>query len=106
MEFGESPSQCLRRELMEELEVVPLTMTQFKLSETVVQNRFNPSQQVIGIYYRVTIDPTGLNQINTRLNLAHTQGSLTLVRREWLSGKDLLNSLSFPMDLEIASGLL
>ncbi|MFY0674323.1 MAG: NUDIX domain-containing protein [Bacteroidia bacterium] len=99
LEFGETPVDCLKRELFEELSVKNPRVSLLHVSEVYVQNRFNPKQQVIGIYYEVELEQPDLDPINKNLNSIKNEGSLLMVRREWIKIKDLRNKLTFEMDL-------
>jgi len=103
MELGESPSQCLCRELREELGVEPSTMEQCGVSDVLVQNRFNPSQQVIGVYYRFSVSKMDLEHINRHLHTTFSQGALRHIKREWILKEKLVDSLSFEMDRNMAT---
>jgi mutator protein MutT len=106
LEFGETPIECLKRELQEELSISVVKFELLHVSEVYVQNRFNPKQQVIGIYYRVDISEEDLKIINSELNLAKLQGSLELVRRYWCPIIELGGVLTFEMDQDCALRLI
>lgn len=103
--FGETPAECLRRELREELNINNPKLNLHHVSEVYVQNRFNPNQQVIGIYYKVGINEIELKIINNELRLLKTQGKLDMLQRIWISKNDILSHLTFEMDLDAAKSI-
>jgi len=98
MELGETTIDCLKREFLEELEI---NITQAKLlyaTDILVQNQFNVSQQVMGLYFKVLVDETAISVINANLNKSFEFGQLTHFRRIWLPKDQVLQKLSFEMD--------
>jgi len=53
LEPGESLPQCVEREFMEETGIEVKTTSHFYTTDVFVQSKFDPSQQVIAIYYLV-----------------------------------------------------
>lgn len=106
MDLGETPPDCLRREIQEELHVDILDLKQYYFAERLVQNRFRPSQQVMGLYYTFTVGPDALSVIQKELDTSFDQELLTHIKREWVSKERLLKRLSFEMDQEMAAFLL
>jgi 8-oxo-dGTP pyrophosphatase MutT (NUDIX family) len=102
LEFGETPIECLKRELKEELLISTSKFELLHVSEVFVQNRFNPKQQVIGIYYKVDISEEDYKIINSELDLAKLQGNLELVKRHWCPINELESVLTFEMDQDCA----
>lgn len=102
LEFGETPIECLKRELKEELFISTSKFELLHVSEVYVQNRFDSKQQVIGIYYQVDISEQDHKIINSELNLAKLQGNLELVKRFWCPINELGRLLTFEMDQDCA----
>ncbi len=53
VEYGESPEQCLKRELKEELNMKDVQTELFFIPPQPIINYFRPDTQVLPIYYRV-----------------------------------------------------
>ena len=105
LEFGETPIECLKRELQEELSISVAKFELLHVSEIYVQNRFNPKQQVIGIYYRVEISEKDLLIIHRELSELKMQGNLELIKRIWCHKNDLSQKLTFEMDLDAVKSI-
>lgn len=105
LEFGETPVECLKRELQEELSISVAKFELLHVSEIYVQNRFNPKQQVIGIYYRVEISEKDLLIIHRELSELKMQGNLELIKRIWCHKNDLSQKLTFEMDLDAVKSI-
>ncbi len=54
LEFGEGTIECLKREFMEELNLVVDVESHFYTTDFFVASAFAPNLQVISIYYKVT----------------------------------------------------
>jgi 8-oxo-dGTP diphosphatase len=54
LEFGEGPIDCLKRELMEELQIEATDFRHLHTTDFFAQSAFNPDLQVLGIYYLVS----------------------------------------------------
>jgi len=105
LELGESTTDCLKREFAEELGVEVEIRELLYTCDFVVQNRFSPSQQVIGIYYSVVLDELALKKVNAELNDLRTQGQLELSHRQWVPQNELESALTFEMDKVAVSKL-
>jgi len=55
MEWGESPVECLSRELMEEFNLHIVSADLYYVTDFFQVSYFNPNDQVISIYYRCKI---------------------------------------------------
>lgn len=55
LEFGEGTVACLHRELQEELQQQPTQCDHFYTTDFFVQSAWNAQQQVISIYYKVSL---------------------------------------------------
>ncbi len=105
LELGETPIECLKRELKEELEIEGFNYKLFHISETFVQNRFNLLQQVIGIYFLVDLDSNQVDTINLYLEKSKVEEKLTLTNRFWAKKGDLGTLLTFALDIEASQKL-
>lgn len=105
MELGETPDQCLKREIREELHVSIQSLRQFHFAERLVQNRFRPTQQVMGLYYVFTLAPQDLSLVQRELTTTFTYEAIKHIKREWVAKEDLSRVLSFEMDQEVAAKL-
>lgn len=55
LEFGEGTIECLYRELHEELQIKPTHCQHFYTTDFFVQSAWNNKQQVLSIYYSVSL---------------------------------------------------
>lgn len=53
LEFGESPTECLKREFLEEMGQNITVEAHFYTTDFFVQSNFNPKKQVLAIYYLI-----------------------------------------------------
>lgn len=66
MEFGEGTIECLKREFKEELQIDVEVLHHFYTTDYYQRSYFNPDDQIISIYYRVSCnEPFDLQQINS-----------------------------------------
>lgn len=63
LEFGEGTKDCLKREFKEELNLDVEIGSHFYTQDFFVLNAFDPSEQIILIYYKATISDKALNQL-------------------------------------------
>ncbi len=63
LEFGEGTKECLVREFKEELNLDVAIGEHFYTQDFFQANAFNPSEQILLIYYRVTTTNEALNQL-------------------------------------------
>jgi ADP-ribose pyrophosphatase YjhB (NUDIX family) len=54
LEFGEGPTDCLKREFMEEMGQTITILKHFYTTDIFVQSKFNPKKQVLAIYYLIS----------------------------------------------------
>ena len=66
MEFGEGTIECLKREFKEELQIDVEVLHHFYTTDYYQRSYFNPDDQIISIYYRVSCNESfDLQQINS-----------------------------------------
>ncbi|HZW64445.1 MAG TPA: NUDIX domain-containing protein [Hanamia sp.] len=66
MEFGEGTIECLKREFKEELQIDVEVLHHFYTTDYYQRSYFNPDDQIISIYYRVSSNESfDLQQINS-----------------------------------------
>jgi len=53
LEFGEGTRDCLKREFMEEMNLIVQVTDHFYTTDFFQMSAFNPAHQIISIYYRV-----------------------------------------------------
>lgn len=63
LEFGEGTRDCLKREFKEELYLDVVIGTHFYTQDFFVRNAFDPTEQVLLIYYKVTITDKALAKL-------------------------------------------
>ncbi len=56
LEFGEGIIDCLKREFMEELNLKIVDYEHFYTQEDFIRSRFKNNEQLLTVYYRVTIE--------------------------------------------------
>ncbi|MEX0967352.1 MAG: NUDIX domain-containing protein [Bacteroidia bacterium] len=106
LEFGESTIQCLKREFLEEAGLAIEVGDHFYTTDFFVQNHFEPAEQVIGVYYFVSLAESGQVQLRdgNRTNYKHLINEL---RQEWLPLSELIpDNFTFPADQVVAQRLL
>ena len=97
LEFGEGVEDCLIREWQEEAQVTITIDSHFYTTGFYQESAFNPNDQVISIYYRVS---TG------ELDRLEIQNSDPAQQLRWIALKDLtLADVTFPIDKHVV-GLL
>ena len=53
LEYGEGPTECLKREFLEEMDQNITIEAHFYTTDFFVQSSFNPKKQVLAIYYLI-----------------------------------------------------
>lgn len=96
MELGESLSDSIKREFIEECDLNLTNLNLLYITDTVVQSMFDSSQQVIGVYYQVFTDELLSVPIKTEV-FDFQEGSQQSFR--WVSLHSFnSNDLTFEMD--------
>jgi mutator protein MutT len=91
MEWGESPTDCLKRELMEELNLTLLYAELFYVTDFFQVSCFNPKDQVVSIYYKCKV---GGDIVTKEPN----------VDAKWLNLDDLnAEDMTFPIDKHVVN---
>ncbi|MCB0739068.1 MAG: NUDIX hydrolase [Bacteroidetes bacterium] len=105
VELGECTLEAVVRELNEELKLViePASLKHVYTCDFVVQNAFNPKQQVIGVYFKVKITEKENTLLTSQLNETITDNNSQLISREWVEKHSIKNRLTFEMDCKAAS---
>jgi len=98
LEFGEGPVACLRRELAEELHV-ELDLedcTHLHTTDFYAPSAFNPSLQVVGIYYLINAKPELEAQFREEYLLPAENG---IEQFRWVKISELkADDITFPTD--------
>ncbi len=96
LEFGEGPIDCLKRELMEELQMEVTDFRHLHTTDFFAQSAFNPDLQVLGIYYLVTAPPQLEELFRENYILPAENG---MERFRWVNLLDLdPKEITFPTD--------
>lgn len=95
LEFGEGTIDCLKREFREEFGLEITVGKLFYLTDFFQPSFFSPSDQVISVYYHITIPSDQLKEV---LGKSNDRESLHLVN---LRDFDV-ESLTFPIDKIVA----
>lgn len=97
LEFGESTTECLSRELMEELNLTAKSVTHFYTQEQFLRSKFRPNEQLFTAYYRVEIEDFSQLEIIDK----------NIEEILWVSLLELEeNHVSLPVDKKVVSLLL
>ena len=96
MELGEDVYECLKREFLEEINLAIEVKKHIYTIDFFQQSNFDPSEQIIGIYYRVKA--LNMEEIAIR--------EKKIIEIHWMDLKDINEAhLSFPMDKRVVSFL-
>lgn len=88
LEYGEGTIDCLRRELMEELNLQLKSATHFYTQEDFVESRFRQNEQLLTVYYIIeAADLAALKIIDPSIE-----------RAEWLPLDSTENPFNLPVD--------
>lgn len=105
LELGESTLNCLKREFKQELNIEIEVGNHIYTCENVVQNSFNKSHQVLGVYYHIHTSVVDFEKIQSSLNQVKIDDNSILQNRAWIKKDELTNILTFEMDKEAANRL-
>ncbi len=96
LQFGESTTDCLRRELREELGIEIGNIEHHHTTDIFVQSAFNSNHQVIGIYYATVAPDNLINKYRENYAQPSTEGE---ERFRWIAlDKISVNDFTFPID--------
>jgi 8-oxo-dGTP diphosphatase len=99
VEFGEGIAEALVREFNEELGISVAVGDLFYVNDFFQASAFNPNDQIIAFYYRVSSDETTEIVCNQHEVPVTQEGE----QHRWIDPKDLLdNVLNFPIDRHVA----
>jgi ADP-ribose pyrophosphatase YjhB (NUDIX family) len=101
LEFGEGPAECVVREFREELNLEVEVIRHFYTTDFFVVSAFNPSSQIISIYYLVRSKGEHLFRISDKaFDYEHIEGAQSL---RWIPLKDIKESnFTFVIDKRVA----
>jgi ADP-ribose pyrophosphatase YjhB (NUDIX family) len=89
MEWGESPIDCLKRELMEEFSIRIVTAALYYVTDFFQVSYFNPNDQVVSIYYTCKIQG----------NIIANEPNVTA---HWFNLEELTSEkMTFPIDKHV-----
>lgn len=94
LEYGEGLSDCLRREFQEELNLELSNLSHFYTQEDFLASKFHPTEQLLAIYYTVTIKDLAALIIKDP----------NIKQIKWLS-LDEKNPLTLPIDRRVFNKL-
>ena len=99
VEHGEGIADALVREFNEELGISVAVGDLFYVNDFFQASAFNPNDQIIAFYYRVSSEEISLIVCNQHEVPVTQEGEL----HRWIAPKDLLdNVLNFPIDRHVA----
>jgi ADP-ribose pyrophosphatase YjhB (NUDIX family) len=102
LQFGEGTHDCLKREFMEELSIEIRINSHFYTVDFFQASAFDPTQQVIGIYYLVESDAAGqvpVSRVKHQFPI-HENGAQLF---RWIPFEALSPELfTFPTDKKVA----
>jgi 8-oxo-dGTP pyrophosphatase MutT (NUDIX family) len=105
LEQGEGTIDCLRREFQEELNIEIEVGEHLYTTDFYVASAFDPSKQVVSIYYRVFYkDWQSIVTVPFDENITETEGAQLFA---WQALEDLTNKdVTFPIDQVVVNKLL
>ena len=108
LHFGESPSECLEREFLEELKLQIRPIRFFCTPDFVVHNYFKPEEQVIVLYYLVApLYHSDLFKLNMEAKNSESLYEVNRISHEWIPIEKLHPEIfTFPADKFAASLLI
>jgi ADP-ribose pyrophosphatase YjhB (NUDIX family) len=105
LQFGESTLDGLKREFLEELSIDITIRAHFYTVDFFQASAFDPTQQVIGIYYLVSSDHAGKVQVSgEKHQFTRHENGAQLFR--WISLSEIsADEFTFPTDQKVAGML-
>jgi 8-oxo-dGTP diphosphatase len=102
LEFGEGTLECVKREFIEETGQAVHVIRHFYTTDFFVASVFNPTSQVICIYYEVMFKEAPRFSTET-IAFNFPEGTEDLLRFRWLSQDKITpDSFTFPTDQRVA----
>lgn len=107
LKLGESPQYTLKREFLEELELVIGSFELFHIPDFPVSNHFFPEEQVVLIYYKVrSQEPDSIEALDLKAKFLESFQQPNTIVHEWVSLLRLDETfLTFPADKQVAGKL-
>lgn len=103
LESGEGTIECLQREFLEELSLEIEVLSHFYTTDFYQKSAFDPSQQVISIYYNINAESNKMLESVEKAN-ANKENDLHFI---WMSLINLKpEDLTFPIDKKVADILI
>lgn len=105
LQFGEGTHECLKREFMEEIALEIAVKNHFYTVDFFQASAFDPTQQVISIYYLVeNLSGTQISVADSKYNFSSKENGTQSLR--WVAIKMLQpKEFTFPIDQKV-SGLI
>ena len=102
LQFGESTHDCVKREFIEELQLPVEVTSHFYTVDFFQASAFNPSQQVISIYYRVAANGAETIPVTSgRFDFPEEKNGAQIFR--WLPFEKMHpEEFTFPIDKKVA----
>ena len=106
LQFGEGTVECLKRECLEEFGQAVVVKEHFYTTDFFQQSAFNEKQQVISIYYFISVpEPEKISVTQKRFDFPEEKEEAQTFR--WIPLKDLSeNDFTFPIEKKAAKMLM
>jgi ADP-ribose pyrophosphatase YjhB (NUDIX family) len=102
LQFGEGTLECLKRECMEEFGQLVEVKEHFYTTDFFLPSAFNPKQQVISIYYFISVpEPDKIPVTKSKFDFAEVKEEAQTFR--WVALSDLSeDEFTFPIEKKVA----
>jgi 8-oxo-dGTP pyrophosphatase MutT (NUDIX family) len=100
LERGEGIRDCLKRELSEELGIKEAQYEHYYTTEDYVPSAFNPYQQIISVYYSVTLSQEECNRLSQLSFPSKDEVKAGIYTLEWVNLAEIITEtrMTFPID--------